>query len=133
MKSLSSPAPPPPRDPCNPNPCGPNADASVFRGTHCLCTCRPGYLGDPFAGCKPKCVVNSDCAGTLACGRNDICYDPCPGTCGLNAVCKVVDHIPTCTCLPRYVGDPFTGCSQEREYSMLVAPQFIIIQPSYFS
>ena len=112
---------------CNSNICGPNADASV-RGIRCQCDCRPEYFGDPYSatGCRPECVVNSDCDPTLACRINGKCYDPCPGTCGLNAVCKVVDHNPMCTCLQRYVGDPFTGCSQEREYSMIVGPQSII-------
>jgi len=113
------PAPPPPRDPCNPSPCGPNADASV-RGTSCQCTCRPEYFGDPYTGCRPECVVNSDCDRTLACGRNNKCYNPCPGTCGFNAVCKVINHNPTCTCLPNYIGDPFTGCSLEHDASTVI-------------
>ena len=111
-------APPPPRDPCNPNPCGANADAAV-RGNSCACTCRREYFGDPYSGCRPECTVNSDCIRTLACSRNK-CIDPCPGTCGFNAECRVINHNPTCTCLPNYVGDPFRGCSLEREYRMLL-------------
>ncbi len=61
-------APAPPRDPCNPSPCGANADAAV-RGSSCACTCRPEYFGDPYAGCRPECVVNSDCDLTKSCSR----------------------------------------------------------------
>ena len=61
-------APAPPRDPCNPNPCGANADA-VVRQTSCQCTCRPEYFGDPYAGCRPECVINQDCSKDKACSR----------------------------------------------------------------
>ena len=61
-------APEPARDPCNPNPCGANADPAV-RGNRCECTCRPEYFGDPYSGCRPECVVNSDCTMNKACSR----------------------------------------------------------------
>lgn len=38
------------------------------------------------------------------------CKDPCPGSCGLNAECYVQNHIPQCTCLQGYVGNPFVSC-----------------------
>jgi len=38
------------------------------------------------------------------------CKDPCPGTCGSNAKCQTINHIPMCTCLPGYIGDPFKYC-----------------------
>jgi hypothetical protein len=31
--------------------------------------------------------------------------------CGINAKCQVINHLPTCTCLPGYRGDPFSACS----------------------
>lgn len=54
-------------------------------------------------------MTNSDCDRTKAC-LNNKCKDPCPGTCGLNAECKVVNHAPSCSCLPGYVGDPISAC-----------------------
>lgn len=36
--------------------------------------------------------------------------DPCPGTCGANAQCQVVNHLPLCTCISGYTGDPFRFC-----------------------
>lgn len=39
------------------------------------------------------------------------CRDPCPGTCGVNAQCQAVNHLPLCTCIPGYTGNPFTYCS----------------------
>lgn len=38
------------------------------------------------------------------------CTDPCPGSCGINARCNVINHTPICTCLEGYIGDPFQSC-----------------------
>jgi len=38
------------------------------------------------------------------------CKDPCVGSCGLNSECHVYNHIPQCTCLQGYVGNPFVSC-----------------------
>ncbi len=43
-------------DLCNPNPCGSNADCKAGkdnRGNDLpVCSCRAGYLGDPFVSCR---------------------------------------------------------------------------------
>lgn len=92
-------------DPCNPSPCGTNA-----RCDNGICTCLPEYQGDPYQSCRPECVLNSDCTRTKACIRNK-CKDPCPGTCGQNAECTVVNYIPICTCISGYAGNAFILCS----------------------
>ena len=97
-----------PIEPCNPSPCGSNAQCSE-RNRAAACQCIPEYFGDPYVACRPECVVNSDCPSNKACQRNK-CIDPCPGTCGINAQCNVRNHIATCRCLEGYVGDPFTSC-----------------------
>lgn len=66
-------------------------------------------MGAP-PNCRPECVSNSECANHLAC-VNQKCRDPCPGTCGQNAQCRVISHTPNCICLPGYTGNPFTLCS----------------------
>lgn len=38
------------------------------------------------------------------------CQDPCPGTCGLEALCSVTNHIPICTCPRGTSGDAFRQC-----------------------
>lgn len=43
------------------------------------------------------------------------CKDPCPGTCGLHARCRVVNHNAICSCNPGFVGDPFVRCIKEEE------------------
>lgn len=95
--------------PCIPSPCGANA---VCREQNDVgsCTCLAEYFGDPYEGCQPECIVNSDCPSNKACVKNK-CKDPCPGICGLNAECQTVAHIPSCTCLSGYEGDPFRHCS----------------------
>lgn len=92
-------------DPCNPSPCGPNAICKDG-----ICSCTPEYRGDPFIGCRPECVLSNDCPKDRACIRNK-CIDPCPGTCGQNAECLVVNHIPMCSCITGYTGNAFVWCS----------------------
>lgn len=40
------------------------------------------------------------------------CADPCIGLCGTYAICNVEQHIPTCSCPPGYMGDPFFQCRE---------------------
>jgi hypothetical protein len=101
---VSSPA----LDPCYPSPCGENA-VCTNRNRAAACQCIPEHFGDPYIACRPECSVNADCPPDRACQRAK-CTDPCPGLCGSNAVCKVLNHVPTCMCLGGYVGDPFTSC-----------------------
>lgn len=95
--------------PCTPSPCGPNAMCREQNGAG-SCTCLPDYIGNPYEGCRPECVLNSDCPSNRACIHNK-CQDPCPGTCGHNADCQVVNHLPLCTCKPSFTGDPFRYCT----------------------
>lgn len=67
-----------------------------------VCTCLPTYVGSP-PNCRPECVANSDCPQHLAC-RNQRCTDPCPGTCGYLAECKVVQHNAICSCIAGHTG-----------------------------
>lgn len=97
--------------PCTPSPCGANAVCKEQNGAG-SCTCLPDYIGNPYEGCRPECVINSDCSADKTCLRSK-CQNPCPGTCGQNAICQVVNHLPMCTCQPSYTGDPFTYCSPD--------------------
>lgn len=56
-------------------------------------------------------MLNTDCSRDKACIRNK-CIDPCPGTCGQNAQCAVINHIPSCSCLEGYAGNAFVSCSK---------------------
>jgi len=96
-------------NPCNPTPCGANAVCRE-QSRAGSCVCLPEYIGNPYEGCRPECVLNTDCPSNKACIRNK-CQDPCPGTCGQNADCQVVNHLPACTCRPGYTGNPFQYCS----------------------
>lgn len=72
------------------------------------CTCYNGYYGFP-PNCHPECTQNYDCATHLAC-NNFKCIDPCPGSCGHNALCHVINHVAQCTCMVNYIGNPFISC-----------------------
>ncbi|KAK9513085.1 hypothetical protein O3M35_001355 [Rhynocoris fuscipes] len=100
------------RDPCVPSPCGPNTQCSKVNND-AVCTCLPGFQGiaSSTSGCRPECVISSDCPRNRACVNNK-CVDPCPGVCGYLAICHVVNHSPICSCPPQYNGDPFVECQQ---------------------
>lgn len=97
-------------NPCVPSPCGPN---SVCRNTGSVpsCACLPNYIGSP-PNCRPECTINAECTSNLACIREK-CQDPCPGSCGIDAICNVLNHIPICTCPEGYSGDPFRYCNAQ--------------------
>ena len=95
-------------DPCNPTPCGINAQCSARNGA-ASCNCYSGMEGDPYIACKHECTVNTECSSNLACINNK-CRDPCPGVCGAHAYCRVTNHFPICKCDAGYIGDPFTSC-----------------------
>ena len=94
--------------PCTPSPCGTNALCQEQNGVG-SCQCLPDYFGNPYEGCRPECTLSSDCAANLACMRMK-CQNPCPGTCGQNADCQVINHLPSCTCPSGFTGDPFSYC-----------------------
>lgn len=97
-----------PSQPCNPSPCGSNTICKERDGVG-SCSCIPDYFGDPYVGCKPECISNNDCSREKACIQKK-CKDPCPGVCGINAVCKTLNHNPSCTCIEGYTGDPLSSC-----------------------
>jgi len=101
-------------DPCNPSPCGPNAQCN-----NGVCTCLSEYQGDPYTGCRPECVLNDDCPRNKACIKNK-CKDPCPGICGQNAICDVYNHIPMCRCPEGMQGNAFVFCSPRQDGMYLI-------------
>lgn len=113
------------KQPCTPSPCGPNSICKVVSG-HAVCSCQPGLIGSPPT-CKPECVVSADCPLTQAC-LNNKCQDPCPGTCGQNTNCQVVNHNPICSCSESYTGDPFTICYPQPSKSLIIEIIKLIIE-----
>lgn len=95
--------------PCTPSPCGANAQCKEQNNAG-SCSCLPGYFGNPYEGCRPECIVNTDCSPNKACIQYK-CENPCPGTCGLNADCQVVYHVASCICNPGYTGNPYQSCN----------------------
>lgn len=96
---------------CIGNPCGVNANCHEALGRP-VCSCPIGYSGNPLSYCRrSECLDHTECAGHQSC-RNGNCVDPCAGTCGVNAECTVRNHVPVCSCPPRYRGDPFSYCTR---------------------
>lgn len=96
------------KSPCTPSPCGPNTYCREH-GDSYTCQCVQDHRGDPYVGCNPECLTNSDCPKSLACLRYK-CQNPCDGTCGIDALCTVSNHIPVCSCPYPLVGDAFSVC-----------------------
>lgn len=96
-----------PSNPCVPSPCGPNSQCREING-QAACSCLPNYVGRS-PNCRPECTNDAECSSALAC-RNLKCVDPCPGSCGFSAICRVVNHNAVCSCQQGYVGDPTVGC-----------------------
>jgi hypothetical protein len=114
-------------DPCIPSPCGPYAECRVV-GDSPSCSCKPTYIGTP-PNCRPECVSNSECDRSKACIHQK-CQDPCPGSCGLEALCRVAMHVPNCYCPPGYIGDPFSRCypapPPQRKFYIFYKEQHIV-------
>lgn len=103
-------ASPPPKEienPCQPSPCGLNANCRQDNDK-AVCSCIDNFIGRP-PSCVPECISNSECPNNKAC-INKRCRDPCVGLCGQNAQCHVVSHTPICECTEGYSGDPFVSC-----------------------
>lgn len=101
-------------DPCNPSPCGSNAVCN-----NGICTCLAEYQGDPYTGCRPECVLNSDCSKDKACLRSK-CVNPCTlQACAQNAICEVVSHIPMCRCPPGLEGNALVQCQPVQSMHLL--------------
>mgnify|MGYP002715703599 CR=1 FL=1 len=96
-----------PENLCTPSPCGPNSQCREIND-QAVCSCLPNYIGTP-PGCRPECTSSSECPLNKAC-INQKCTDPCPGTCGQNARCEVINHSPICSCNSGFTGDSFTRC-----------------------
>ena len=81
--------------PSSPSPCGKNTHCSFDHvKNEVVCACLPGYdRGDPLspAGCSPECSKDADCGPDLAC-VNLHCVNTCPGSCGIGAQCKLINH-----------------------------------------
>ena len=96
-----------PPHPCSSHPCGPNALCSVVNG-QADCACLSNMIGTA-PNCRPECILSSDCPSAQAC-VNQRCVDPCPGSCGSNAECQVVNHSPVCSCVQGFTGNAFVDC-----------------------
>lgn len=113
-----------PPSPCEPNPCGPGAQCVVTKEGNPMCRCPDGVSGDPTgsAGCHGhECILDDDCSSHQAC-ISYRCQDPCPGSCGVNANCRVEQHHPVCTCNPGLIGNPVIRCFPQPQVPALVNP-----------
>ena len=62
------------------------------------------------------CSTNDECPDYTAC-ENKQCINPCAykNPCAPTAHCRVVRHLPICTCPDGYVGSPTTSCQPRKK------------------
>lgn len=114
-------------NPCQPSPCGPNSQCRELN-EQAVCSCLPEYVGAPPA-CRPECTISSECVQDKACVAKK-CVDPCPGTCGEQALCRVLNHSPICSCRAGFTGDAFYRCLPiPRKCLSLPYSQFLSLPP----
>lgn len=89
-----------PTDPCTPTPCNANGQCRVLNG---VATCI-----------YPECVINQDCPRDKAC-YSQKCRDPCRDSCGVNALCNVINHKAVCYCPSNFIGSPEVQCTLQEE------------------
>ena len=80
-----------------------------------VCECENGFYGSVSTGCHPQvCYSSRGCYDGKVC-IDGACTDPCDGTCGSNAHCKVDGLIAVCSCNQGQLGSPFEKCESFRE------------------
>lgn len=88
--------------PC-PRGCGINTDCRTIKHNP-ICSCKEGYTGDPFSICHKVIKIENSLMGPI---------NPCvPSPCGINAECRNTGGMPSCACLPQYIGSP-PNCKPE--------------------
>ena len=81
-----------------------------------VCLCPQGLQGNPKVECKKvECTVNRDCQSDKSCVRGS-CVNLCQeqNACGVNAQCKVINHIKKCTCPVNFIGNPNAECVPDK-------------------
>lgn len=60
---------------------------------------------------RPECRQDDECPHNRAC-FDHTCQDPCVvrHPCGVNTKCETERHVPVCSCLQGYVGNPLVQC-----------------------
>lgn len=42
------------------------------------------------------------------------CKNPCIGACAPSAECRVISHVPRCSCPVGYIGNPYSECTLQQ-------------------
>lgn len=81
-------------NPCAESVCGLNANCRVVNRAP-ICTCLPGYSGDPFNICQVERVIPAE--------PIDVCN---PSPCGPNSICRKNGLNAVCACAKNFIGNP---------------------------
>lgn len=79
--------------PCDSNPCARDNSICSVTNHNAICTCRNGYIGDPFVQCTQRPYEEPHT------------QDPCqPSPCGPHSECRNIRNTAACSCLQGYIG-----------------------------
>jgi hypothetical protein len=71
--------------------------------------------------CRPECSIDSDCSKDQVCHQNR-CSERCaPEVCGFNAICKLVERKPVCTCPPGFTGMASLECVRSKSSKVVTS------------
>lgn len=56
-----------------------------------------------------ECYSDDDCSEERTCLER-ICVNPCDNSCGIGALCRVINHKAICSCARGYTGDATIRC-----------------------
>ena len=69
---------------------------------------------------RPECRTDDECPYHRACFDHK-CQDPCEvrSPCGVNTECHTQTHVPICTCIAGYMGNPLVQCIKRMSFPSL--------------
>lgn len=106
--------------PCN---CGTHATC-IIKNHYPICTCEPGYSGNPQLGCfKLECTSDDECSTDKRCVNSKCIHacaveDPCP----ISAECFGQNHRSKCRCPIGLEGNPLQKCERVECHSDYECP-----------
>ena len=114
------------KDPCVPNPRGQYSYPPRNIGERCDCSCLPGMRGSPPI-CQTEWNYKTTQLTRLVTVRN--VSTVCPGLCGINAYCRVRNHIPICVAKKGTQGIHFFNVKLQQVFEKYIFMFFILATP----
>lgn len=100
--------------------CSPDQECRVLDSSPLrtiMCQCPSDAILDPSGRCiaivsvQPQCRTDNECSNVEKCIKGN-CVEACRlDRCGINALCKSLNHQSVCSCAPGYTGNAHYECT----------------------